>query len=84
MPSFLTYYDSIKDRNSKGKERKLKGDLLNKMANEFGISYVTVTQKLTKLRKGNDTFTKLEKEKLSEMLSIPVSELFPDSILQIS
>lgn len=77
MPSFLTYYSSIK-------ERKNRGDLLNKIADAFGISYVTVTQKLTKLRKGNDTFTKLEKEKLSQMLDTPVDELFPNSFLQLS
>jgi hypothetical protein len=70
MPSFLIYYKSISSR-------KIKGALLKQIADECGISYVTVTQRMTKLKKGYNTFTKLEKERIAQILNSSIQELFP-------
>jgi hypothetical protein len=75
MPSLLMYYKSL--------DRSGKGFFLNKAATECGIGYVTVQQKLGKLQKGKNSFTKLEREKMSEITGISVPELFPDAILHI-
>ncbi len=70
MPDFLTYYESIKEKKEKGK-------ILSTIAIECGIGHVTASQKIWKLRKGKNTFTKLERERIAQILNIDVNELFP-------
>ncbi len=70
MPTFLTYYQSIK-------ERKKRGETINTIARECDISYVTVQQKLRRLKNGKNTFSKLECERIAQILKMSVEELFP-------
>lgn len=70
MQDFITYYTSLK----KTPTRELNKVLLP----ELGITYNTLYQKVH-----NNTFTKLEKEKIAEILHKPVEELFPKPAFEI-
>lgn len=64
MPNFVEHYKSL---SWKGKSELNKMLLLH-----CDISYPTVYRKML-----NHTFSKLEKEKISQLLNQPVEELFP-------
>lgn len=64
MPNFLQYYKSLTWRNKNN---------INKLIMEHcDVSYPTIYQKMK-----NNTFTKLEKEKIAQLLNMDVNELFP-------
>jgi hypothetical protein len=74
MPSLITIYSSI--------SKKKKGKFLSDISLELCIGYVTLQQKLGKLKNDNhDTFTKLEKERLSLLLNTSIEELFSEPAL---
>lgn len=53
--------------------RKKKGEIVKKLIMELDIAGSTVALKL-----GNNNFSKLEKEKIAEILQEPVHQLFPE------
>lgn len=69
MPDFRTYYKSF---NWKQKNK------INKvLCEQLDRSYPTIWRKME-----NNTFTKLEKEKIAEILHKPIDELFPIPALE--
>jgi hypothetical protein len=68
MPTISELYKST----PKGKKR----EIISSIAIECGISEATVFQKIY----GNVKFSKLEKERVSEILHITVDELFPTEL----
>jgi hypothetical protein len=66
--NFKDYYQSLPDQSPKVEMR-------NKLLKELDIQYSTFYQKLN-----TGTFTKLECERISEVLGFKVNDLFPEYI----